>query len=121
MKIIDGKKYYKGSEVATKIGRSYITILNWYAALDSEEYKNLDEKNLPTLPTPYRNLDERKTRYWDEEGVQQLLEFKNSIKLGDLSFFNRNNVWGKRGKDIQRRIDAEQEEIKDEQKEQEKE
>lgn len=114
MLIVDGVEYYSQFEVAKKIERSYSGIKTWYDAIEFARENNADPKNeyievvLPELPTPRRDLDDRTTRYWTNEQIEQLIIFRDSIKRGDLAFYNRQKMWGERGARIQDKIDFKQ-------------
>lgn len=107
MKIIDGVEFYSISEVSEMVGRSHSTISRvWYGARD---YAIENGIHFPfKLPEFRQDLDGRQTRYWDKEGVEALIEFRDNIRSGDLSFYNEKNMWGARGKKI-----AERKEFKD--------
>lgn len=70
-------------EVALLIGSSIQTISSWY------RWKELHkEHELAKLIPDYRRIGNRNTRYWVQEDVWKLLEFKKSIKFG------RNGIMG---------------------------
>ena len=89
MRHIDGQIYYTIGEVATMIDRGAQTIKNWYAW---EEREQTD-----FLPQVFMNIDEKKTRYFKEQDVPNLIKFRDKMKYGMMSDFNREK-WGKRGK-----------------------
>ena len=102
MKKFNEKEYFSGKDVSKKVGRGYRTIIIWYEAKQYAEENNIDFPE--GLPEVYRDFDARGTRYWDKQGIEQLIKFKKKLKLGDLSFYNR-KIWGKRGVKIQENAD----------------
>lgn len=121
MKEVEGKKYYTAAELSPLIGRSYSTIVAWY---DAE--KMAKDNNMPfegELPEIRRDFDLKRTRYWCEDDIPKLIKFRDEIKPGDLSYYNKRIMWGVRGKEIlekerkeKERIDGEKE-ISDKEKE----
>lgn len=97
MREINGTKYYRISEVCEKVGRSQSTIIRvWYGAA---EYAAENGIHFPFFLPAYRtDLDLKGTRYWTEEAVAKLIKFRDSIRPGDLSFYNRTHMWGGRYK-----------------------
>lgn len=95
MKVIDGVKYYRISEVCKRVERSQTTITRvWYGAAEYAKENNI---HFPFALPKFRNdLDQKKTRYWSEEGVKKLIKFRDSIMPGDLAFYNRQHMWGER-------------------------
>lgn len=93
MKEIDGIKHYRISEVCKMVGRSQSTILrSWYGAA---EYAKEHGIHFPFFLPAYRtDQDKKGTRYWSEEAVAKLIKFRDSIRSGDLAFFNRTHMWG---------------------------
>ncbi|KXZ39464.1 hypothetical protein SAMN05661008_00349 [Alkalithermobacter thermoalcaliphilus JW-YL-7 = DSM 7308] len=104
MRIIDNIQYYTTTDVAKEVGKSQQTIWLW------DKYSNeLEARNEPRLiPVP---LWHNNSRYYTAEQVEEIKEFSNNIKRGDLARFNREK-WGKRGKEIKKRM-AEKNKIKD--------
>lgn len=102
MKIVDGKEYYKIGEVTKRVGRSSTTIITvWYGARD---YAKQTGDHFPfKLPEFRQDIDKRQTRYWDKEGVEQLIAVRDSIRRGDLAFYNGAKMWGARGVEIAER------------------
>lgn len=102
MKIVDGVEFYSISEVTEMVGRSNSTISRvWYGARD---YANEEGLHFPfKLPEYRQDLDGRQTRYWSKDGVEELIQFRDNIRSGDLSFYNEKNMWGERGKRIAER------------------
>lgn len=102
MKTFNNIEYFSGDEVAKQVGRGYRTIVYWYDAKYFAEENNIEfPKGLPPV---HREFDERGTRYWTKEDIQELIKFKNNLKSGSLSFYSR-KLWGKRGKKIQENMD----------------
>lgn len=97
MKLVDGKKYFRISEVCEQVERSATTIARvWYEA---ERYAIENNIHFPFVLPPYRqDLDKKGTKYWDEEAIKKLIKFRDSIMPGDLSFYTSQNMWGERGK-----------------------
>ena len=97
MREIDGVKHYRISEVCEKVGRSQSTIIRvWYGAA---EYAAANDIHFPFFLPAYRtDQDKKGTRYWSEEAVAKLIKFRDTIRPGDLSFYNRTHMWGGRYK-----------------------
>lgn len=93
MREIDGVKHYRISEVCEKVGRSQSTIIRvWYGAA---EYAAANNIHFPFFLPAYRtDQDKKGTRYWSEEAVAKLIKFRDSIRPGDLAFYNRTHMWG---------------------------
>ena len=93
MREIDGVKHYRISEVCEKVGRSQSTIIRvWYGAA---EYAAANNIHFPFFLPAYRtDQDKKGTRYWSEEAVEKLIKFRDSIRPGDLAFYNRIHMWG---------------------------
>lgn len=108
MKEINGVKYYRVSEVCKMVGRSHTTITRvWYGA---EEYAKEHNIHFPfVLPTYRTDLDKKGSRYWSEEGVQKLIQFRDRILPGDLAFYNREYMWGERNKILKDKQDFKKE------------
>lgn len=77
-------------EVSKKIDRGVVTIKNWY------EWAERNDK-LDSLPEIRRDLDARGTRYFNEDDIPKLIEFRDNIKYGMMSDVSREK-WGERGK-----------------------
>lgn len=75
-----GERLLKAVEVALLVDISVPTLNNWYV------YKrnNPDDKMAQLLPDPIQQTN-RQTRYWREEDISKLIEFKSKI------------VWGRNG------------------------
>ncbi len=95
MKVINGKVFLTIGEVSKIIDRNTHTIKNWYEWYDQNE--EAQKENL--LPEIYRELDNKRTRYFLENDIEKLINFRDKIKYG---FFNDFNTikWGRRGKEI---------------------
>ena len=93
MKEIDGVKHYRISEVCEKVSRSQSTIIRvWYGAAEYAAENNI---HFPLfLPASRTDQDKKGTRYWSEEAVAKLIKFRDSIRPGDLAFYNRIHMWG---------------------------
>lgn len=77
---------------ATKVTQyldiSLRTLDNWYRF-----YRNASEKkpeNMPELPN-YEQLGPKATRFWNEEDLPKLMEFKNWIPHGRSGVMGRTN------------------------------
>lgn len=70
-------KMLKIEEVAVLIGSSVKTINNWYWF----KRENPDNEYAQMLPD-YIQEGARQTRYWNEDDVWKLINFKNSIPTG---------------------------------------
>ena len=93
MREIDGVKYYRISEVCQMVERSQSTIIRvWYGAAEYAAENNI---HFPLFLPAYRtDQDKKGTRYWSEEAVAKLIKFRDSIRPGDLAFYNRTHMWG---------------------------
>ena len=93
MREIDGVKYYRISEVCQMVERSQSTIIRvWYGAAEYAAENNI---HFPLFLPAYRtDQDKKGTRYWSEEAVEKLIKFRDSIRPGDLAFYNRIHMWG---------------------------
>lgn len=96
IKEVDGVTYYSIGEAARVIGRTIGTVNHWYKW---EKTNGLDV--LPDVHT----FDERRIRYIKKEEIVDLIRFRDSVRYGDMSEYNRKNVWGKRGEEIQKRAE----------------
>lgn len=98
--IINNKvNYYSVGEVAQMVGRSSLTIRLWFRAKEyADENKILTD--MPPLPIPRRDLDHKGTRFFTMEQVEQLINFRNNLPRGALSFYNKEKSWGERGKQM---------------------
>ena len=94
MKVIDGIKYYSSTEVATMVGVTRQTVVNWDKY--SVELEAVNAKRL--IPAPTR-LGGNGNRYWTKEQVDKVMDFKTNMKPGDLAPFSR-RFWGKREESI---------------------
>lgn len=99
MKIVNEETYLTIGEIAQKIDRIPRTVKNWISWYEtqSEEVK----VRLP-LPTPIVDLDRKGTRYFKEADLPVFEEFRDKIKRGTMSEYSV-TLWGKRGKEIQKR------------------
>lgn len=90
MKFAEDKNWYKVGEVCQMINRSLSTLNVWYEA---EQYANENNIHFPfVLPAPRTDLDNRGSRYWDDEGVNKLKRFRDNLMRGDLAFYTRTLV-----------------------------
>ena len=90
MKMFNGDKYLKIGVVAKLLERSPLTIKIWYEYAENEGIE---------LPKYLSNLDARKSRFWKESDIPELIKFRDSIEKGTMS---KTTVykWGKRGEAI---------------------
>jgi predicted transcriptional regulator len=101
MKVIEGQKYITIGEVARKIGRTPQTLKNWISWLDNQ---NEEDKHKYFLPKAITDLDEKNTRYFEEDDVSAFDKFKILIQEGDIDMSDFSITrWGKRGEEIQQR------------------
>lgn len=78
-----GDKLLNVSEVSLLIGSSIQTIASWY------RWKALHpDHELARVIPDFKRVGNRRTRYWTQDDVWKLIEFKNSIPQG------RNGVMG---------------------------
>ena len=107
-----GSEIYKLGELFetwTLLNSYYMATEEWESVLyltlaeikHTNKYSNeLEARNEPRLiPAPFWYNG---SRYYTEEQVEEIREFSNSIKRGDLAEFNRKK-WGKRGEEIKKR------------------
>lgn len=87
MKIIDGENYLKIGKVAELVGRTPLTIKNWY---EWAEMNNC----LEALPKMVR-IGKRQIRFYKEDELYKLTRFRDSIEYGSMSDFNETK-WGDR-------------------------
>lgn len=72
------------------LNRSLSTLNVWYEA---EQYANENNIHFPfVLPEPRTDLDNRGSRFWDDEGVNKLKRFRDNLMRGDLAFYTRTLV-----------------------------
>lgn len=79
MKIINGQRYYTTSETAAIVGVTRVTLLRWYEYQDT-----IDVKVLPEFIT----LGGHHTKYWSDESIQKIIQFKQSKKQGDMTLIS---------------------------------
>lgn len=98
MKVVNGVNYLTIGEVSKLVDRSPQTIKNWYRWSDKEgkDYKEVG------LPEYRRDLDAKRTFYFQESAVASLIKFRDNIQYGQMAEFNVNR-WGQRGKEIEAR------------------
>lgn len=78
-----GDKLLNVSEVSLLIGSSIQTIASWY------RWKALHpDHELARVIPDFKRVGNRRTRYWTQDDVWKLIEFKNNIPQG------RNGVMG---------------------------
>ena len=94
---MENKKLYKIGEVAKIIGRSNQTIVLWYAAVEA----GIDVGAELPEPTMINGF-----RYFTEEDIEKLINFRNNVKRGSMAEYNRLYKWGTRGADISKRIES---------------
>nr|DAU38684.1 MAG TPA: hypothetical protein [Caudoviricetes sp.] len=72
------------------LNRSLSTLNVWYEA---EQYAAENNIHFPfVLPEPRTDLDNRGSRFWDDEGVNKLKRFRDNLMRGDLAFYTRTLV-----------------------------
>lgn len=116
MKLIDGTKYYTTTDVSIYCGKTAQSVILWdkYSdKLEEEGQKRLIPKPIRlgdcTIRTNFKHLDEQKEmktggkRMWSETQLNEIVEFSNNLKRGDLAEFSRER-WGKRGDEIKERL-----------------
>lgn len=92
MKTVNGINYLSIGEAAKIIGRGAQTIKNWYA------FQDVQDADL--LPEMITGLDGKGTRYFREEDVEKLKQFRDGVKYGMMAEISRSK-WGIRGKQIE--------------------
>lgn len=93
MRLIEGEKYYSIQEVADMLGRQAQTIKNWYQWYENAATE--EEKARMSLPGFRQDVDNKGTRYFTADAIDQLDEFKKQVGYGTLAEWNRKR-WGKR-------------------------
>ncbi len=101
MKTVGGIRYLKIGEVAALLGKTPQTIRIWY------KYKKEHPQINIQLPETYI-LDKRGSRYFKEEDFDKLKHFNDSMVYGGISDMTV-RLWGKRGKNVKRRLDRTEE------------
>jgi hypothetical protein len=91
---IAGVPYKKITEVAEIVGVHPNSLRNWDKFGDILEEKG----DARLIPASYR-VGTRGTRYWNDDDIEKIKQFKTSDKYGDLAYFNRAQ-WGERGKHL---------------------
>lgn len=91
-KEINGVTWYKIGYVSKQVERIPATIKNWYSWAEIEDRLN----DLPEVRT---NIGRKGTRYFTQEGINQLIKFRDEIVVGEMAEYNREK-WGERGKRI---------------------
>ena len=79
MKIINGQRHYTTSETAAIVGVTRATLIRWYEYQDT-----IDVKVLPD----YIRVGGHNTKYWSEENIDKIVQFKKSKKQGDMALIS---------------------------------
>ena len=90
------------SRVAQAIDVSTQTLKNWYKWYEDDEYEKPIELKLPE----YFILDGRGTKFFNQEDIAKLLDFKNKLQMeykGVMAVWNAEHQWGTRGAEILQR------------------
>jgi len=103
MRIINGVEHFTTGDVSALVGKSRLTITNW------DKYSDMLEKGQGDRLIP-KPLKVNGIRYWTEEQVERIKEFSETMERGTMSYFNREKMWGQRGKKIQDRLKVKREE-----------
>lgn len=80
------------SQVAAKVNVSVYTIKRWYKwfeNLTTDEIGKYVSQGMPVLPN-YQVVGNTKWRYWDEEDIQKIIEFKNWVPNTKNGVFQKN-------------------------------
>lgn len=88
--------YLSINKVAMMLDVSDHTIRRWYKWWESPEFEKPEDLFLPV----YYSMDRRGTKFFREEDIGYLKEFRNKIQSthrGVMSQFNAAYSWGKRG------------------------
>lgn len=88
------------SEVSALIGCSVYTLSVWYRF----KKENPDNEYAKMLPEPRKLVGDRK-KYWDEDSIYKLVEFKNKIPHG------RNGILGSITQKYAKRSNTQKEKI----------
>lgn len=96
---MENTKLYKIGEAAKIVGRSPQTISLWYDAVEAGIEVGAE------LPKP-KYIGESRIRYFNQDDIEMIINFRNKVKRGTMAEFNRNFKWGKRGEDISKRIES---------------
>lgn len=98
-KVPNKADYISITDAAYMVGVSPVTIKRWVKWWESDEFKKPEELELP----PYYILDEKKTKYFKQEDIKKLKEFKIKLQTtcyGCMAEFNTVYQYGKRGKEF---------------------
>lgn len=98
MKKQDEIIYYTIGEASELVERQPQTIKSWYRWAESEGL-SLKEAGLPDYR---RDFDVKKTFYFAEGDIPQLVDFRKKVRYGQMSEFNSKR-WGNRGRSIEQR------------------
>lgn len=69
------------SQVAAKVGVTAYTIKRWYTFIEEtpiDELEKLVKDGMPVLPK-CEKIGSMGWRYWDEEDIDKIIEFKNWV------------------------------------------
>jgi prophage antirepressor-like protein len=101
MKTIDNEIFFSISEVAKILGVTNQTIKNWYkwgkVVAEKPEPSTEEKEMVRMLPNAKMNMDNRATRFFNEEAVEALQQFRGKIAYGIMAEHSRTR-WGTRGK-----------------------
>lgn len=95
-KEVDGIKYYIIGEAAKKVDRLPRTIKNWYEWAEKEDM-------LDQLPEYRTDIYANGARFFTQQAIDDLIEFRDNIVPGEMASHNRTN-WGTRGEQIAKRM-----------------
>ena len=106
MKIIDNTIYYTLSDVAIYCNRTSQTLMNW------DKFSNqLEEQGRNRLIPKAKRVSN--VRYYAEEEKDYIVKLSKSFPEGIMTQYNRARQ-GQRGKELQERADARQQQAKEE-------
>lgn len=71
------ERLLKAEEVSLLVGISIPTLNNWYRF----KRENPDDENAKVLPD-YEKESEKATRYWKQDDIWRLIDFKNRVVIG---------------------------------------
>lgn len=103
--------YISISTIAQMLDVSTTTVKRWYKWYENDAFKKPESLTLPN----YVYVDNRKTKFFHKDSVEQLMDFKNKLQTeyrGVMAEFNAEYQWGKAGKDRKEKIANEQNEGK---------
>ena len=100
-KIVNGERLISIGEASKRIGRTPQTVKRWYEWLAQQDEDVQAQYRLPPI---FDWIDRKSTRYIREADLDMLVEFRDSVRYGTMSDYNR-DFWGKRGSETKERME----------------